>query len=162
MPMYTYYCESCDRNFSTIAAFKNRKRRRKCSNCGKCGCPHTWDYSKSDDIGIQGIRGGDTPKFYGDISKRKKVEKKWLEDECKHAKGAIKGDSGVSPYSKMDINHEFMVKQGVAKKVSKKEARIRKKNSRKLTQYAAKDISKEGVDRMTGFGADSEAVKKDK
>ena len=146
MPMYTYYCESCDRNFSTIAAYKNRKRRRKCSNCGKCGCPHTWDYSKSDDNGIQGIRGGDTPKFYSSEKYAENRDNQWLKSEIDNTKEAIKGESGTSPYSKMTPNYEVLEEQGVMKKVSESEAKRRKDFAGKVVRDAAKSMSQTELD----------------
>lgn len=146
MPMYTYYCESCDRNFTTIAAYKNRKRRRKCGNCGKCGCPHTWDYSKSDDKGIQGIRGGDTPKFYQTEKYAENRDNQWLKSEIDNTKEAIKGETGASPYSKMTPNYEVLKELGMVKKVSESEAKARKDFAGKVVRDAAKSMSQTELD----------------
>jgi hemerythrin superfamily protein len=120
----------------------------------------TYDLSKSEGSTGVFIKGGGTPKFYKSNEDRKVVEKRWLEDEVKNADSATKCETGVSPYSKMNIDHEYWEKEGVAKKVSAKEARQRKKNARKLTQEAAKNVNAEHVSRMTKGG--KEGVRKGK
>jgi hypothetical protein len=142
MPMYQYYCEKCDRNFGTIVAYKNRKRRRKCVNCGDCGCPHTWDYSKSDDKGIGGIRGGDTPKFYGSTQDKKVNDNRWLEKEIKNTANAIKGETGVSPYSRMTPNYEELTKQGRCVRTSEAEGRKKMEKAAEATRTATNTLSK--------------------
>ena len=160
MPNYNYYCKRCDGNHTERRKYEERNKSSICPDCGKRQCPMTFDNSKNKD-GSTGvfIKGG-TPKFYGSTEARKKVEKRWLEDEVKNADNATKGETGVSPYSNMKIDHEYWEKQGVAKKVSAKEARQRKKNARKLTQHAAKNVNSENVERMTKGG--KEGVRKGK
>ena len=149
MPSYDYYCKKCDVNHTDLRTYEEREKTSTCPECGKRRCPRTYDLSKSRESGGVSIKGGGTPKFYGSLENRKKNERKWLEDEVKNADKATQCETGVSPYAKMGIDHEYWAKEGVAKKVTKKEAALRKKNARKLTQGAGKNIAAEHVTRMT-------------
>lgn len=160
MPNYNYYCNRCDVNHTDLRKYEEREKTSTCPNCGKRRCPRTYDLSKSEGSTGVFIKGGGTPKFYKSNEDRKKVEKRWLEDEVKNADKATQCETGVSPYSKMSIDHDYWVKEGVAKKVTVKEARQRKKNAKKLTQEAGKNVPAEHVSRMTK--GDKEGIRKGK
>jgi putative FmdB family regulatory protein len=161
MPNYNYYCKKCNTNHSDLRSFEDRNKTSTCPECKKSRCPLTYDDSLT--VGVKAevaIKGGSTPKFYKSVGNRKTMEKRWLEQAVKNTDDATKFETGASPYTRMDIDHEYWAKQGVAKKVSAKEARQRKKNLRKQNQAAGKNIAKEHVERMTKGNA--EAVRKGK
>jgi len=136
MPMYNYYCESCNETFEELVSMEYYKEPQEHDDCGNL-CNRT---AEGQEINAHGIGLKEHSRSSGSSSRRK-VEESWMEGEIENTKKAIEGKSGVSPYTNYKINHDVAVEQGLAKKVDPKTAKIRRKSSEALTQTVAKAMS---------------------
>ena len=154
MPFYNYYCNRCDANYGDLRKYEERNKKLTCPECGKRQCPLTYDCSKNADGNKSStsvrVEGG-TPKFYKSESYKKNRDNRWINDEIKHTKDAIKGESGVSHYSAMRPNYEFIRAEGGCERVSNEEAKKKEKAAAKAVQDAAKAMEKDDVDRTKKF-----------
>ena len=138
MPMYNYYCESCDTIFEELVSQDYYKEPQEHDECGNLGNRT----AEGQEINAHGIGLKEHSRSSGSSSRRK-VEESWMEGEIENTKKAIEGKSGVSPYTNYKINHDVAVKQGKAKKVDPKASKIRRESSKGLTQTVAKAMSAE-------------------
>tara|TARA_R110002012_G_scaffold77788_1_gene197968 strand:- start:61 stop:519 length:459 start_codon:yes stop_codon:yes gene_type:complete len=136
MPMYNYYCKSCDTIFEELVSQDYYKEPQEHEECGNLG--HRT--AEGQEINAHGIGLKEHSRSSGSGSRRK-VEESWLEGEIDNTKEAIEGKSGVSPYTNYKINHDVAVDQGLAKKVNPKTAKLRKESSKKITQQVATKMS---------------------
>jgi putative FmdB family regulatory protein len=154
MPYYSYYCNRCDLNYSDLRKYEERDKKLTCPECGKRQCPLTYDCSKNADGNTSGpairVEGG-TPKFYKSSSYKTKRDNQWISDEIKTTKDVIKGESGVSPYSAMRPNYEYIRKEGGCEKVSKEESNKRKKKATELVQDSARSMSEKDLERAKKY-----------
>ena len=104
-------------------------------NCSSCGI--IFEELVSGEFYAHGIG----LKEHTRTGSRANVEHAWMEGEIQNSKDAIKGETGINPYSNYTINHDEAVKQGLAKKVNPRAAKQRKESSAKLTQDASKGMS---------------------
>tara|TARA_R100000458_G_scaffold17345_3_gene15032 strand:- start:13506 stop:13955 length:450 start_codon:yes stop_codon:yes gene_type:complete len=133
MPLYSYHCKSCDEVFEDLVSGSKYKEPQECPKCGKLSERTAYGQKiNAHGLGLTDGRGE------GD---KARTEHRWMEQEIKNTGKALEGKSGVSPYTNYQINHEVAVKQGLAKKVDSKKARVRQKSSEKLTQTIAKAMS---------------------
>ena len=133
MPLYNYYCTSCDKVFEDLVSGSKYKEPQECPKCGTLSERTAYGQKiNAHGLGLTDGRGE------GD---KARTEHRWMEQEIKNTGKALEGKSGVSPYTNYQINHEVAVKQGLAKKVDSKKARVRQKSSEKLTQTIAKAMS---------------------
>ena len=135
MPIYNYDCSSCGIIFEELVSINYYKEPQEHDECGNL-CEKT---AEGQGIYAHGIG----LKEHTRTGSRAKVEQAWMKGEINATNRAIDGKSGVSPYTNYKINHEEAVKQGLATKVSPATANKRKKGSEKLTQHAAKNMSKQ-------------------
>ena len=117
MPNYTYYCKKCDYNHHELRKFEERNKASTCPECGKKRCPMTYAQSRNrpghrGGMLIQGV--GLTPKFYGNEGTLTGIHNQFLKESIEDSKEAIDGRSGVSPYTTMEIKHEYWKDNGVA------------------------------------------------
>lgn len=135
MPMYNYNCSSCGIIFEELVSGEYYKEPQEHDECGNL-CDRT---AEGQGIYAHGIG----LKEHTRTASRAKVEHNWMEDEIENTKKALTGEiaGGASPYKTYTPNHEEAVKQGLAKKVDPKTAKIRQESSEKLTQNAAKGMS---------------------
>ena len=133
MPVYNYDCTSCRVIFEELVLMEYYKEPQEHEDCGNL-CERT---AEGQGIYAHGVG----LKEHTRTGSRAKVEHKWMEDEIKNTAQVIKGESGVSPYTNYQINHDEAVNQGLAKKVAPKTAKQRKKSSKDLTQNAANRMS---------------------
>jgi len=136
MPMYNYYCESCNTIFEELVSQDYYKEPQEHDECGNLGNRT----AEGQEINAHGIGLKEHSRSSGSSSRRK-VEESWLKGEIDNTKEAIEGKSGVSPYTNYKINHDVAAEQGLAKKVNPKTAKIRRKSSEDLTQTVAKAMS---------------------
>lgn len=94
--------------------------------------------------GISFKGNGWTPKFH-DKSSNESRAREHYQQHIRDTKDALEFKSGVSPYAKMEIDHEYWAKKGVARKVSEKERSEREKVGKKIAQDAGKNMSKEDL-----------------
>jgi len=123
---------------------KPPKKIPKSVQCPLCGSKAEY---APEGPGISFKGGGWTGKFYDRDSNESKA-KEHYQQHIRDTKEAIKGESGVSPYAKMEINHEYWKEKGVARKVTDKEAVSREKIGKKIAQEAAKNMDKKDLDRV--------------
>tara|TARA_R110000823_G_scaffold287106_1_gene405406 strand:+ start:994 stop:1443 length:450 start_codon:yes stop_codon:yes gene_type:complete len=133
MPMYNYNCSSCGIIFEELVSGEYYKEPQEHDKCGNL-CERT-----AEDQGIHAHGIG--LKEHTRVGSRAKVEHAWMEGEIKNTAKVIKGESGISPYSNYQINHEEAAKQGIAKKVNPKDAKKRRESNAELTQLAASKMS---------------------
>jgi Na+-translocating ferredoxin:NAD+ oxidoreductase RnfC subunit len=114
---------------------KEMKRVIDCPECGK-ECPRTLD---GQDFSF--TMPGATPKFYKSEENKKKMDNRWLNDEIENTKSAVKGETGVSPYSRMSINYEELGRQGVCKKNTTEQSKQKKESAGKAVRAAEKTMS---------------------
>ena len=136
MPFYNYYCKPCEEVFSDLVSGENYQDPQECPSCGKL----SERTARGQEINAHGV-GLKEHSRASSSSSRRKVEESWLEGEIDNTKKAIKGKSGVSPYTNYKINHDEAVNRGLAKKVDPKTAKNRRKSAEKLTQSAAQNMS---------------------
>tara|TARA_R100000458_G_scaffold58999_2_gene68361 strand:- start:1099 stop:1551 length:453 start_codon:yes stop_codon:yes gene_type:complete len=130
MPVYNYYCESCDEIFDDLVDGSKYKDPQDCPTCGTSS-ERTARGQKIQAHGVGLVH-------HTTREDRAKTEHRWMEKEIEVTKRAIEGKSGVSPYTNFKINKEEAVKQGLAKKVSDKEAHIRRETSAARMREVAK------------------------
>ena len=139
MPLYNYYCTSCDKVFEDLVSGSKYKEPQECPKCGTLSERTAYGQKiNAHGLGLTEGRGE------GD---KAKTEHRWMEKEIQTTKGALKGKSGVSPYTNYKINKEAAVQAGLAKKVDPKTARQKKKNAAKLTQTVSKAMSDKDLKR---------------
>jgi len=133
MPMYNYYCESCNETFEELVSMEYYKEPQEHDDCGNL-CSRTAEGQEivAHGIGLTAGRGD------GD---KARTDHRWMEQEIENTKKAVEGKSGVSPYTNYKINHDVAVEQGLAKKVDPKTAKVRRDSSEKLTQQVATKMS---------------------
>ena len=100
------------------------------------------------------IRGGDTPNFYG-IDSLKAQEKEWMKDEIENTKTALEYKTGNSPYSRVQIPREKLEKEGILRKASEENQKLRVKGGQRVVQDAGKKMTKKEIDRA-GTRGDSD------
>jgi len=136
VPNYNYYCKRCDVNHTQLRKYEERDKFSTCPECGKQKCPMTYDISKSKGSTGVLIKGGGTPKYYGNEGSLRSVHNQFLRESIEDTKEAVSGKTGVSPYSKMDIDHEYWKQKGVAKKQNDNEATIANAKRQKIVAEA--------------------------
>jgi len=146
MPTYVYFCEKCDKNFDDLCTYEQSKEDKSCPNCETEKCERTYDLSKSDSKSGVVVHSTGQMNYY-DVTSRKAQEKEWMESEVKNTKQALKYETGASPYSRVKIPYEKLEKEGVLKKASEDNKRLRVKGAQHVVNEAAKNMSKEDADR---------------
>jgi len=140
MPFYVYKCSSCEKITERLDSVSKMKKRVKCE-CGKMAKRHLDGQS----IDVTWSTSGKTPIFYPDHNAvgraRKHKAISWNDNEIRNVSEIIKGKSGVSPYSKMEINPKVLEDEGIAKKVSPKEAEEKRKIAEKVSRDAVSKLS---------------------
>ena len=139
MPFYNYYCEPCEDIFEELVSPSDFHTLQECPDCSSL-CNRTAEGQMINAHGI-GL------KEHVSRSSRAKVEEKWMSDEIDNTKNILEGEGGPSPYASYKINPEVAVKQGLAKKVDPKTAKIRRESSAQLTRNAAKAMSEKDLKR---------------
>jgi len=152
MPFYEYLCASCNHIEDVMCSMSDMKKWVKCPECGKRAKRHMSDGSIADFT----VEGG-TPTFYRnqtDIERDNTYKAhKWHDEEVRNTAEAIKGKTGVSPYSQMKIDHEVLRKAGIARKATPEEAEKKRKRAIELNKDAVsklKGIEKEHTLRGSG------------
>jgi|ETNvirenome_6_85_1030632.scaffolds.fasta_scaffold59877_2 putative FmdB family regulatory protein len=152
MPTYNYFCGQCDMNHIELRSYEDRETKSTCPECGRGGCPRTWDNSKTPEdqkgSGVQ-IKGG-TPKFYHKVGVGNKGhEEAWMQQEIDNTKEVLKdAGKGASPYSPHAVPYEELEKAGVMKKVDKNTAKLRKKASENMAKRAVENLSEKDYEYM--------------
>ena len=149
---YNYFCKKCGYNFHLLREYEEREKKGTCTECGKRQCPYTLDASRNrSKTYVRKIRVMDGD---GSINRDDEYKaKRWHDEEVRNTAAAIEGKTGVSPYAQMRINPEELEKQGLAKKVSDKEARERKRRAHKISKDAASQLTgKEKEHALRGSG----------
>jgi len=143
MPLYNYDCTSCGVIFEELVAMDYYEEPQEHDYCGNL-CERT---AEGQGIYAHGIGLKEHSRATGSTS-RKNVEEAWMKDEIENTKKAVEGKSGISPYTRYEINHEVAVERGIAKKVDPKTAKVRQKSSEKLTHLAAANMSEKDRKRL--------------
>jgi putative FmdB family regulatory protein len=143
MPLYNYDCTSCSVIFEELVAGEYYKEPQEHDECGNL-CERT---AEGQGIYAHGVGLKEHSRYSGSTS-RKNVEEAWMRGEIENTKEAVEGKSGVSPYTRYEINHDVAVQQGKAKKVDPKTAKIRQKSSEKLTHLSAANMSEKDRKRL--------------
>ena len=143
MPMYNYDCTSCKIIFEELVSMDYYKEPQEHDDCGNL-CYRT---AEGQGVYAHGIGLKEHSKSSGSGSRRK-VEENWIKGEIENTKEAVESKTGISPYARYDINHDVAVKQGKAKKVDSKTAKIRQKSSEKLTHLSAANMSEKDRKRL--------------
>lgn len=102
--------------------------------------------------GVRFIGSGWTSQT-GNAESNESKAREYYQQFIADGKDAIKFESGVSPYTKMELNHEYWAKRGAARKVSSTEAAEREKRGRMVAQEAAKRMTKDEISK-TGRRSD--------
>ncbi len=138
MPFYDYKCNKCETFIERMFSITNIQKSVKCPDCGG----RAKKSIETQNMQIQWNAGDKTPVFSdrkGDDIK--KVGSRWYNKEIETTKAAVDGKSGVSPYSRMKINYDYFEKNGRAKKVSSKEAKVRREVSKRIVKDAVSKLS---------------------
>ena len=143
MPLYNYDCSSCGVIFEELVAMDYYKEPQEHDDCGTL-CHRT---AEGQEFSAHGIGLKEHSRSNGSSS-RVKVEEDWMRGEIENTKEAVEGVTGVSPYTRYEINHDEAVKQGKARKVDPKTAKVRRKSSEKLTHLAAANMSEKDRKRL--------------
>jgi putative FmdB family regulatory protein len=142
MPFYDFECSGCGFVTEEVFSIMSMPDSVECGDCGE----ESFRTIKNQNMEVQWNTEGKTPVFHGKSERDDKyLANRWHDAEVRNAEKAIEGKSGVSPYSRMKINHEYFEKEGIAKKVSTKEAKIRKKAAEHIVREAASKL--EGVEK---------------
>jgi len=145
MPTYMYFCEKCDKNFDDLCTFEESKEDKSCPICELKPCPRTYDIGSESKSGVL-VKGLSTPNFY-DKTSLKAQEKEFMHGAVKGTEEALKYDQGKSPYSKVTMNYTKMEELGLMKRVTEEEKNLKMKGSQIIMEEAAKNMTKEELDR---------------
>tara|TARA_R110000765_G_scaffold25706_2_gene63151 strand:+ start:16 stop:501 length:486 start_codon:yes stop_codon:yes gene_type:complete len=150
MPNYNYYCSACDLNYVDLRTYETRNEPYTCPECAMGGCPLTYDMSKNAE---GGSKSGVVNKTKGQViyydtdGSRKAQEKEFMHGAVKSTEEALKYDKGKSPYSKITMNYTKMEELGLLKRVTEEEKNLKMKGSQIIMEEAAKNMTKEELDR---------------
>ena len=145
MPLYEYLCEGCNTILEYTCSMTDMPRTLECPECkkecdkyiGNLSC----NFAKRGD--------GWTPNWSATKEDRESYAKRWATEEISNTKEALDYNSGASPYSRMEVDHEYFEKEGIAKKVSSAQAKTNSEAHKKVTQESAKALTKEELRQST-------------
>jgi putative FmdB family regulatory protein len=142
MPIYNYVCSSCSIIFEELVSIDYYKEPQEHDECGTL-CNRTAEGQEivAHGIGLTEGRGD------GD---KAKIDHRWMEEEIGNTKTAIKGESGVSPYTNYKIDNDVAVEKGLAKKVSPKKSKERQDIKSQRMKTVAKGLSETDKKRSEG------------
>ena len=82
-------------------------------------------------------------RFWGNDENRKRYAEEFQKKEIEESQKRLEGKTGISPYSKYDIDYEYFEQEGTLKRVSDKKAIERVKRSQDVAKSVENELQPE-------------------
>lgn len=112
----TMICNNCGKHGYSLAKKNGEPRKKKCPECGEQMVQHFTLLVKKDESQVRRM-----VERYNHYGMDKDQAHKFYETSIERSKRAIEGVGGASHYKAVDPDMDYMVKTGVAKKMSDQE-----------------------------------------